>query len=528
VLTRVIKPFTTIGALAALIFAVVALGLFRLHGSRLVFNNDEGIILDAALRMTHGETLYRDFFGYMSSGSYWLQEAAFRLFGVSLQAGRLVVIIDFAVECAFLFWLTARLAGRGPGFAAAALFIAFQATTPDLLLSQHRMDSAALSLLSIAFCLLGRSRQAAWCWVAAGILIAGAAACTPAIALLTLPTGIWLSVDRPLRRFLIPYSCGLCAASLAIAAALAATGSLSLFLNQMAWLRRNYSGVNVMSYGSMMGGYVSALTPVAGTNRVVQSLTVFFFALPAVLPVAALALWSLCFLCRPGERQWATENGIPYLLACMVAYIASTYPRADLAHLAFVEALPAALTAVWIVRYSPRRLNAAGLAFLAFWGGCFLAQTAIGLREEVAVVTPVGTLRAAPSGAQALAALLTIVHPGDALYVHPYQPLLYFLTQGRNPTRYSYLSPGMMTRYEETAALESLESAPPRWLLYHPLSRGEFLRVFPNAAGLDHRFPMIEAWCEREYVAVEPPVIVTGYRLYERRAIPARITIAAQ
>jgi hypothetical protein len=520
VLIRVIRRCTTIGASATLIFAVVSLGLLWLHGNRLVFNNDEGILLDAAARMLHGETLYRDFFGYMSPGSYWLQEAAFRLFGVSLLAGRMVVIFDFAIECALLFWLTARLAGKQAGFVAAVLFFAFQATAPEFLLAQHRMDSAALSLVSIALCLEGQRRRQAWYWVTAGVLIVGAAVCTPSIALLAAATLVWLLADGPLRRFLIPYGCGLCAGSMAIAAALVANRSILPFINQMTWLRRNYSDVNIMSYGSMIGGYGTALAAGAGVDRVARSLALFCFALPAVLPVVALVAWSLWMLLRRAGRPWAAKNAIPYLLACMVVYVGSTWPRADVAHLAFVAVLPAALTAVWIARYTPRWLTACLSGFLAVWAVVFLAQAASSLRGEVAVVTPVGTLRATPSDAQAVAALLKAVRPDDALYVHPYKPLLYFLTQGRNPTRYSYLAPGMMTRNEEASALEALENSPPKWLLYLPLSRAEFLRVFPHAAGLDHRFPMIEAWRERGYIPVEPPVVVAGYRLYERRAIP--------
>jgi 4-amino-4-deoxy-L-arabinose transferase-like glycosyltransferase len=521
---------SNIPALAALIFAVVLAGLLWLHGNRLVFSNDEGIILDAATRMLHGQTPYRDFFAYMSPGSYWLQEAAFRLFGLSLRAGRVMVTFDFALECALLFWLTARLAGKKAGFAATVLFFAFQASAPEFLLAQHRMDSAALSLASIALCLEGQRRSQAWCWVAAGVLIVGAAVCTPSIALLAPPTLIWLWADRPLRRFLVPYGCGLCLSTAAIAVVMAANGTLFPFLHQMIWLQRNYAEVNIMPYGSMIGGYGAALGAATGADRVIRSLAVFCLALPAVLPVLALAAWSLWMLLRRAERPWAANNAIPYLLACIVMYIASTYPRSDVAHLAFVAALPAALMAVWMARYAPRWLTAGVLGFLAVWAGLFAGQAASALRNEVAVATPVGTLRAAASDAQALSALLQAARPEDALYVHPYMPLLYFLTQGRNPTRYSYLAPGMMTRNEEIGALQSLQKSPPRWLLYLPVSRAEFLRIFPHAVDLDPRFPMIEAWRLREYVPVEPQVIVAGYRLYQHLAGPAATTgpVAAQ
>ena len=32
--------------------------------------------------------------------------------------------------------------------------------------------------------------------------------------------------------------------------------------------------------------------------------------------------------------------------------------------------------------------------------------------------------------------LLEQVRPGQSLFVHPYMPILYFVTQARNPTRY--------------------------------------------------------------------------------------------
>ena len=33
--------------------------------------------------------------------------------------------------------------------------------------------------------------------------------------------------------------------------------------------------------------------------------------------------------------------------------------------------------------------------------------------------------------------LLSVVRPGSGLFVYPYMPLLYFLTQAENPTRFS-------------------------------------------------------------------------------------------
>jgi hypothetical protein len=251
-------------------------------------------------------------------------------------------------------------------------------------------------------------------------------------------------------------------------------------------------------------------------ETVAGAVALFFVALPAVLPVAALAGWSVSVLIRPTDRRWSMDNAVPYQLACVAIYVASVYPRADVEHLAFVAVLPAALTAIWIARYT-RPAFATALFVLAAGAGLFLAHVADHLRGEIAVATPVGTLRASASDAKAVAALCRIAHPRDTLYVHPYMPVLYFLTQARNPTRYSYLQPGLMTWREQVQVLDTLRNSPPQWLLYLPISRAEFLRIYPHAAQLNHQFPYIEAWRASEYVPVEPAVVVGGYRLYQRK-----------
>jgi hypothetical protein len=73
-----------------------------------------------------------------------------------------------------------------------------------------------------------------------------------------------------------------------------------------------------------------------------------------------------------------------------------------------------------------------------------------------------------------------------------------------------------MTSDDEAAALKDLEETPPESVMYLQLTRDEFLRVWPNAQNLSHRFAKIEDWIAREYVPVEPPVSLSGYRLYWR------------
>jgi len=100
--------------IATAIFLIVTALLLAFHGQRMVLTNDEGIVLESAQRMAAGGRIYVDFFGYMSPGSYWLQELVFRLFGFALWTGRLIVILDFSLQCALVYWLVARLVDKSP------------------------------------------------------------------------------------------------------------------------------------------------------------------------------------------------------------------------------------------------------------------------------------------------------------------------------------------------------------------------------------------------------------------------------
>src|SRR5262249_6382774 len=142
----------------------------------------------------------------------------------------------------------------------------------------------------------------------------------------------------------------------------------------------------------------------------------------------------------------------------------------------------------------------------------FSANFFLTLRRTEVVKSPVGAIRTAEAGE--FRKLFAQVAPGQGIFVHPYMPVHYFLTQGKNPTRFSFLAPGMMPDYEAAQALSELERNPPEWLMYMKLDREEFLRVFPHASALKWRFDLLEDWLDRNYEPAPDAVNVWGYRLY--------------
>ena len=176
------------------IFSGVFLLLWLLYGNRLLLGtNDEGIYLDAAERILHGQKPYVDFFGYMSPGSFWMQALAFRLFGITLAAGRVLVLLYIALECALIYWLVERYASRAAAIVTALFFLAFQTADPSMLTAQHRWDSGAFALASIVICVVAQSESRRRWLAASGVLIAAAALATPSIALVAVVTLAWLA-----------------------------------------------------------------------------------------------------------------------------------------------------------------------------------------------------------------------------------------------------------------------------------------------------------------------------------------------
>src|SRR3984957_11900541 len=146
-LARSGNPFWESGAMSrhwrraiplAVFIATLSL-LWWIFGNRLILGtNDEGIYLDAAERILHGQKPYVDFFGYMSPGSFWMQALAFRVLGISLAAGRALAILYVALECGLIYWLVERFASRAAAIVTSLFFLAFQTADPSMLTAQHR------------------------------------------------------------------------------------------------------------------------------------------------------------------------------------------------------------------------------------------------------------------------------------------------------------------------------------------------------------------------------------------------------
>jgi len=132
------------------VFALAASVLFLLCANRLTLNADEGIYLDGALRVMHGQAPYRDFFVHTGPGSYWLYAGVFRLFGATLSHARVPVICEIAAIAAAVFFLTANLTSYAFGLAITFVVFAFETRDLGMIALNHRWDSSSMAFLAVA------------------------------------------------------------------------------------------------------------------------------------------------------------------------------------------------------------------------------------------------------------------------------------------------------------------------------------------------------------------------------------------
>lgn len=458
------------------IAVVVAAAFGSLDGTRFQRILDEGIYLEGALRIGAGEAPYRDFFVLTGPGCFWLVAALFKLLGATLAASRWLPAIEFGFMTGAVYWLTAKHAGRVYGAMIAVLFVGLQAANPGLIQVNHRMDSAAFALAAAVCGSAGR-------WTTSGAMAAAAAWCTPPVVVIG-PVLLWWSRSEGKLR---AWTTGVAAVSIAAAGVLAWQGALGPMIGDLLWTTSNYSGPNRAMYGEIVGGWarlLAELTPVQST------IAVYLLGLPAVLPLIVAAGFLV--------GAWRTREE-RFLAAVTIALVLSAYPRIGGANLRMLGALPLILCAIALHRW---KFWKPVLIILLLPAVAALTTVAGRARSGTPVATARGIVRMDADSQQLHHAVAQHVRPGDTMIAFPYEPIAVFLAGARNPIRYSFLQPGMMTAAQEADALDGLRRDPPRWVLYLDLPPESYLRIWPASDPARLRMPRIEEFLRAEYRSI--------------------------
>jgi len=475
--------------LTALVFVVAGAAVWLLWANRFFLSLDEGIYLAGAERILHGQAVYRDFFAITGPGSFWIEAAILGLLGPTLRHARLAMVFDLALLTGAVYWLTTRLSGRTFALVVTAFFFALETRPLFRLYANHRWDSSAFGLLAVALIFAGTERPRFRWFLSAGIAAAFAAWITPSLLAVVAVLGLWLLLNKELRRELIPYVLGIAIVSTAAAAVLLFQGALTPMFQDLLWTAAHYPAANRVPYGYGAigpGGLRTVFAGAEGAAFVARATGLVGVLLPAVLPLAVYILWVVRRLRHKEMDQ--REKLATLLVIASCGFVISTYPRWSADQLLFIAPIFYVLAAYLLDRLLKETVvRAAAGAFLVAIAIGALSYSVMRITSEPVIETRIGPVRAAPADRSILDLASSKIRPGDTLFVCPYLPIVYFLTGAQNPTRYSFLQPGMMEAPAYSEVLEELRAQPPQWIFYFALPLATYHGIWPaaNPAALD-------------------------------------------
>jgi hypothetical protein len=496
-------------------------------GDHFSLSIDEGIYLAGAERAAQGQAPYRDFFLLTGPGTFWLYDVVFRLFGPSLSKARLVVAGEIGFLTTAGFWLLRRLTGRALfSLAAAVLFAGFLLATPARLVANHRWDSNTLAIAAIVLIAAGMPKRSRVLLVLAGMCAAAAAWVTPPFLIVVATLGAWMLWREESRRHAAFYALGVVLPSLLAVAVLTKQHAFGPMVHHLLWAGANYSQANRVMYGAVLlrdpemffGGK-------EGVELVSPALRLVAAAVPSILPLAAYGGLGLLWWRRKrnvvqsprskvqGPARTELYATFRLVLVASAALLAAAYPRLGAAQLLYLTPVFWVLCA-YVLHESLRERWRTPCAVVLGLLACALLIGASTATLPRSIATRVGDVRCSTRHHALLSALQAKIKPGDTLFVHPYLPILYFVTGGVNPTRYSFLQPGMMTGQDEANAVAEIKARPPRWIVWHDFSPELILANWPNSDPKRLHFRAVEDFILINYHVVDGGAD-RGYRLFE-------------
>jgi len=471
---------------------------------------DEGYFLDLADRVRTGALPYRDFSTYYTPGIFYLFAAVLKVFGASVLPIRYLTAGLRAAAAVLMFSLTRRVAPWPWAVVPVVVVLALDhwpiepephpswpaivACLVTLELVARHADSGKLRWLAAAGALAGVSfvfKQNVGAFTALGV--AGYVVLRPrpqsgrvlrAIQVLfavllrvAVSAFLWSGLDGlsavalwlpVVLAVLATVAAGLAhaghgprSAGLADTVRDAAAAGAGIVVVTVSWLLP--LGLALGPRDIPLGLFLGEVDP--------RGLVIGFDApnldrLHLYLPTLAACAGLLALISTRNNRlqTW-------YVLFGALAMLAM-YPRSDSAH-ALVASPPILVAAAWALsRVRPRLLAVALLGVPLLAVAPQVAWRADLLRAEP--YEPLGLARAAVLVPRTTAADIRGVvefvqantPPGAPLFVYPAAPLLNFLAERPNPTRFDHFFPGTLSQSDFDSAIAELEQARPRYVIW--------------------------------------------------------------
>ena len=509
-------------ALGLFAIAFLYLCLFRRYT---LLDPDEGIILQGAQRILTGQVLYRDFFSFLTPGSYYWLALLFRLFGSSMLVARTAVAVYGAIFTVFTYLVARRVCTRSGALLAA--YLVMVTCLPWRFMWLHNWDSTLWACGAI-YCAVrwletvnnqkaesGRQKAARGRKLGSAFRVSkfefplsslvsrfsslplwafGMGSCAALTFLFEQSKGTGLVLGLGLgfvilflldtRTFRMDNAWWVAIASgfawpfLLTIAWFGAHHALPALWTDWLWPLRHYSRANAVSYGDQNWSDESRQA-MFGSGPLIQRLVAFVAVSPSlllpVLPIVAIALLGYWTLAAKRGALMERRAGY-YILICstIVGLLVSVIAvRADSLH--FVYLIPVLyLILSWLMDGTDIRapltnrirplLTVFVLLTFTTLAMAFLARNNGG---RCRLETRRGVL-VAPRPDSVISYTQAHVPAGSKIFVYPYLPLYYYLTATYSPGRFEYLQPGMHTIEQVERAIREIHNDRTRVVLFEP------------------------------------------------------------
>ncbi|MEY2546665.1 MAG: hypothetical protein QOG48_1782 [Verrucomicrobiota bacterium] len=430
---------------------------------------DEGFLAYGAVRVMNGELPHRDFVSLQPPLSFYTVALAFKLFGTSLVTLRAIGSLIFVAIALLLYAIARGL--MTPLLALAAAAPASMLGVPLFSFVPFAVwQGIAATLLSALIYQRALSRNSARLAFVAGV-------CTAVSLLLRHDQAIYFSLSIFALSILYPLATDeLSWRDVARLFSLWLGGVVTVLL-PLALLWWNAGALpemwrQLVQFPISIYGKTSSLPlPNISQQPTMADLTaaLLFYFPPVVIILAAIwfvqrilrgrfardeamlgffLIWSALFY-----LQALTRSDLNHLLvtlpplflltaSCWKMFLDALGDRAALRSIASVAAVGCAAGFLWLVRPAVLPDATKATQFLALKTGGVYLENGPWLTEFVA-----GVQRYVPAN--------------RSILVLPYQPMLYFLCERRNPTRWNYIWPGDQTAKEHVDLVEQAKSDPP-------------------------------------------------------------------
>lgn len=462
-----------------LIFAISLwyLCLFRRYSN---LDLDEGIILQAAERVLHGQIPYRDFFLFYTPGSVYIQAALFRFVGDSFAVARTGIAIIGAVCSTGSYCLARRVCNRSFSLLAAALTTLVGVTYRFAVL--HNWYSTLIAVLTVyAAVRLLESKNVRW-----GFIVGSLASLTilteqskgPGLCgglLLGWVLLRFANIKFPRRSAVLSIAAGFLWPWIATLLYFASRHAIVPMIQDWLWPLHHYTQANHVFYGHL------SWSEDARASMDTGPLWVRFweyFALSPLVIIPVLPLLGLAWLAFWVTQLWKTKGLVReaqyHVLLSAVAVgllLSILIVRTDITDFVYMSPLWYVVL-VWTLQKRNTRFGtlqilrpyALGLVCAGFgiMGFALLlgvnGATAHSMTRRGLVVT------ATKDGV--IHEIQTRIPADGELLVYPYLPLYNYLTQTLSPASLEYFQAGMNTKEQALSITSSLATHKTRWILF--------------------------------------------------------------